>query len=347
MTHIRTPRPGLRVARVGAARAQRTGVRLLGVVVVGLVSTVRLAGPAEARVVEKVAAVVGTDIILASEVEEKAGPLMADVSRIPEAEKRAARASALRREVLDHLIDDELISAQAAELRLTVTPEQVDASIAEIKRQNNIDDEQLKQALRGQGMTMAGYRSDLKKQLLRFRVLNIAVGSKINVSDEDVRAYYERHYKAGSANVQVRASHIFLSIPEGADAGAIADKEALGRKLVERAATEDFAKLAKEYSDDAATRGEGGDLGFFGKDMLPKPIEDLVFAMKLGEVRGPVRAERGFHVIKLLDRKVAEAKPLAEVDEEIRMQLRQKEMEKQTKGYLADLRKRTLVDIRY
>ena len=296
---------------------------------------------ASARVVEKVAAVVGPNIILASEVEEKAGPMMADVSRITDAEKRAARASALRREVLDHLIDDELIAEQAVELRLSITPEQVDASIAEIKRQNNIDDEQLKQALRGQGMTMAGYRSDLKKQLLRFRVLNIAVGSKINVSDEDVRAYYERHYKAGGANVQVRASHIFLSIPEGADAGAVADKEALGRKLVERAATEDFAKLAKEYSDDAATRGEGGDLGFFGKDMLPKPIEDLVFAMKLGEVRGPVRAERGFHVIKLVDRKVAE------VDEEIRMQLRQKEMEKQTKGYLADLRKRTLVDIRY
>jgi peptidyl-prolyl cis-trans isomerase SurA len=300
-----------------------------------------------ARVVEKVAAVVGPNIILASEVEEKAGPMMADVSRITDSEKRSARASALRREVLDHLIDDELIAEQAVELRLSITPEQVDASIAEIKRQNNIDDEQLKQALRGQGMTMAGYRSDLKKQLLRFRVLNIAVGSKINVSDEDVRAYYERHYKAGGANVQVRASHIFLSIPEGADAGAVADKEALGRKLVERAATEDFAKLAKEYSDDAATRGEGGDLGFFGKDMLPKPIEDLVFAMKLGEVRGPVRAERGFHVIKLVDRKVAEAKPLAEVDEEIRMQLRQKEMEKQTKGYLADLRKRTLVDIRY
>jgi len=301
----------------------------------------------EARVVEKVAAVVGNNIILASEVEEKATPMMADVSRITDTGKRAARAAALRHEVLDRLIDDELISGQATELRLTITPDQVDASIAEIKRQNNIDDEQLKQALRGQGMSMTAYRNDLKKQLLRFRVLNIAVGSKVNVSDEDVRAYYERHYKAGGANVQVRASHIFLSIPEGADAGVLADKQALGRKLVERAAKEDFAKLAKEFSDDAATRTQGGDLGFFGKDMLPKPIEEMVFSMQPGEVRGPVRADRGFHVIKMVDRKVAEAKPLADVDEEIRMQLRQKEMEKQTKAYLVDLRKRTLVDIRY
>ena len=304
-------------------------------------------GTASARVVEKVAAVVGSNIILASEVEEKATPLMTDVARITDAGKRSARATALRREVLDRLIDDELISGQAGELRLSITPEQVDASIAEIKRQNNIDDEQLKQALRGQGLSMTTYRSDLKKQLLRFRVLNIAVGSKINVSDDDVRAYYARHYKAGVENVQVRASHIFLAIPEGADAGVVAEKEALGRRLVARAATEDFAKLAREFSDDSATRAEGGDLGLFGKDMLPKAIEDLVFAMKPGDVRGPVRADRGFHVIKLVDRKVADAKPLAEVEDEIRMQLRQKEMEKQTKGYLADLRKRTLVDIRY
>jgi len=301
----------------------------------------------QARVVEKVAAVVGASIILASEVEEKAAPLLGDLARITDPGKRAARATALRRETLERLIDDQLISDQAAELRLSVTPEQVDSSIAEIKRQNNIDDKQLDDALHAQGMSMEAYRSDLKKQLLRFRVLNIAVGSKVTITDEDVKSYYNRHYKAGSANTEVRASHIFLAIPEGADAGVVAEKQALGRKLVERAATEDFANLAREYSDDAATRKDGGDLGYFGKDILPKAIEEMVFSMKVGEVAGPVRADRGFHVIKLVDRKTTSAKPLADVEDDIRMQLRQKEMEKQTKSYLADLRKRSLVDIRY
>ena len=301
----------------------------------------------QARVVEKVAAVVGASIILASEVEEKAAPLLGDLARITDPGKRAARATALRRETLERLIDDQLISDQAAELRLSVTPEQVDSSIAEIKRQNNIDDKQLDDALHAQGMSMEAYRSDLKKQLLRFRVLNIAVGSKVTITDEDVKSYYNRHYKAGSANTEVRASHIFLAIPDGADAGVVAEKQALGRKLVERAATEDFANLAREYSDDAATRKDGGDLGYFGKDILPKAIEEMVFSMKVGEVAGPVRADRGFHVIKLVDRKTTSAKPLADVEDDIRMQLRQKEMEKQTKSYLADLRKRSLVDIRY
>jgi peptidyl-prolyl cis-trans isomerase SurA len=306
-----------------------------------------LADRAQARLVEKVAAVVGNNIILASEVEEKAAPLLAEANRIPDQTKRTARASELRREVLDRLIDDELILQQAADLKLTITPEQVDQSIEEIKRQNNISDEQLREALRGQGMTMASYRADLKKQLLRYRVLNISVGSRVTISDDEVKTYYERHMKSGG-NVQLRASHIFVAIPDGADAAAVREKQAHAQKLLERAqGGEDFAKLAKQFSDDAATRAEGGDLGSFGKDMLPKAIEELVFNMKVGEVRGPVRADRGFHVIKLVERKEKGAKPLSQVQDDIRIQLRQKEMEKQTKTYLAELRKKALVDIRY
>ncbi len=323
-------------------RAGRAGGALLLAAAVSLT-----AAGARARVVEKIAAVVGENIVLASEVEEKAGVLMADISRIPDPDKRAARATALRREVLERLIDDDLILQQAAELKLSISSEQVDASIEEIKKQNSIDDDQLREALKSQGMSMANYRADLRRQLLRFRVLNVAVGSRVTVSDDEVKAYYDRHMK-DMANVQVRASHVFIAIPEGADAAAVKDRRAQAEKVLERArAGEDFAKLARELSDDAATRSEGGDLGYFGKDMLPKAIEDMVFAMKPGEVRGPVRADRGFHVIKLVDRKTKEPKPLDEVKDEIRMQLRQKDMERQTKVFLAELRKKTLVDIRY
>jgi peptidyl-prolyl cis-trans isomerase SurA len=323
----------------GRARAAVAGAALVALAAAGR--------RAEARLVEKIAAVVGDNIILASEVEEKAAPMLADASKITDAAKRSARATALRREVLERLIDDELILQQATDLKLSITSEQVDQSIDEIKKQNNITDDQLHDALRGQGMTMAAYRADLKRQLLRYRVLNIAVGARVSISDEEVKSYYERHMKTGE-NVQVRASHIFVAIPETADAAVVAEKQAQAQKLLERArAGEDFAKLAKQYSDDAATRADGGDLGTFGKDMLPKAIEELVFSMKVGEIAGPVRADRGFHVIKLIERKVKDAKPLAEVQDDIRIQLRQKEMERQTKTYLAELRRKTLVDIRY
>jgi peptidyl-prolyl cis-trans isomerase SurA len=300
---------------------------------------------AHARVVEKIAALVGDDLILLSEVEDRAAPLMADIAAIANPSEREARTGAIRREVLDRLIDDQLLAQQATELKLTVSNDEIDRAIEQIKRDYGLTDTQLKDELRKQGLSMPTYRQNTKREILKYRVLNIAVGSKINVGDSEVQSYYDRHMK--SANVQVRASHIFIAIPEDADNATVLDREKLAKSLLARAqGGEDFAKLAKEYSEDAGTRAEGGDLGFIGRDILPKPMEELVFSMRVGDIRGPVRADRGFHVIKLVDKRAKDAKPFADVQDDIRIRLRQREMERQTKIYLADLRKKVLVDIR-
>jgi peptidyl-prolyl cis-trans isomerase SurA len=300
---------------------------------------------AHARVVEKIVALVGDDVILQSEVEDRAAPLLAEVAAIPNAGERDARATAVKREVLDRLIDDQLLAQQATELKLTVSNDEIERAIGQIKRDYNLTDTQLADELRKQGMSMALYRMNTKKEILKYRVINIAVGSKINVGDSEVQSYYDRHMK--SSNVQLRASHIFLAIPENADNATVLEREKLAKSLLVRAqAGEDFAKLAREYSQDAGTRADGGDLGFIGRDILPKATEELLFSMKVGDIRGPVRADRGFHVMKLVDKRNKDAKPFAEVQDEIRMRLRQREMERQTKIYLADLRKKVLVDIR-
>jgi peptidyl-prolyl cis-trans isomerase SurA len=304
-----------------------------------------LPSAAQARVVEKIVALVGDDVILQSEVEDRAAPLLAEVAAIPNAGERDARAAAVKREVLDRLIDDQLLAQQATELKLTVSNDEIDRAIGQIKRDYGLSDTQLEDELRKQGMSMVAYRMNTKKEILKYRVLNIAVGSKINVGDSEVQSYYDRHMK--SSNVQLRASHIFVAIPENADNATVLEREKLAKSLLARAqGGEDFAKLAREYSQDAGTRADGGDLGFIGRDILPKPIEELLFSMKVGDIRGPARADRGFHVMKLVDKRNKDAKPFAEVQDEIRMRLRQREMERQTKIYLSDLRKKVLVDIR-
>ena len=299
----------------------------------------------QARVVEKIVAVVGSEIILQSEVEERAAPMMADVAAISNPGQRAARAAAVRRQTLEHMVDEQLLVQEAAELKVSVSSDEVDKSIEQIKKDYNLTDAQLREELHKQGMSLAAYRQNTKREILRYRIINIAVGSKVSVSDADVQGYYERHMQ--TANLQVRASHIFLAIPEGADAATTQEKEKQAQLLLRRAQSgEDFSRLAREYSEDTATRAEGGDLGWFGKDILPKPIEELVFSMKVDEIRGPVRADRGFHVIKLLGRRAQDPKPLSEVRDQIRGQLRQREMERQTKNFLTELRKKILVDIR-
>lgn len=303
------------------------------------------ASEAGARVVERIAAVVGDELILQSEVEEKAAPFLRQLAAISDRNERAVRAEALRREVLDRLIDDELILIQARELKLTVASDEIDKSIDSIKRDNNLTDAQLMEALAAQGMTMAAYRQDVKRQILRYRVLQIAVGAKIAISDREVQSYYDRYVRG--SEIEVRAAHIFLAIPPGADAGAVLEREQAAAELRRRVeAGEDFAALARSYSEDPATRDEGGDLGYFGKDLLPKAIEEVVFAMRVGEVRGPIRADRGFHVLQLIDRREKPAQPLEDLQEDIRNRLRQKVVEKETRTYLNELRGRILVDVR-
>ncbi|MBN2575827.1 MAG: peptidylprolyl isomerase [Deltaproteobacteria bacterium] len=320
-------------------------MRSLRVVSALVVLTLTWPAPGRARVVESLAALVGDDIILQSEVEERALPLLAEIASIANPTEREARANAIRREVLERLVQDQLLAQQATELKLTVSSDEIDRAIEQIKRDYGLSDAQLKDELRKQGLTVAAYRLNTKREILKYRVLNIAVGSKINVGDSEVRSYYDRHMR--SANVQVRASHIFVAIPEDADNATVVEREKLAKALLVRAQEgEDFAKLAREYSEDAGTRNDGGDLGFIGRDILPKPLEELVFSMHLGEIRGPVRADRGFHVIKLVDKRTKEAKPFADVEDEIRIRLRQREMERQTKIYLGELRKKVLVDIR-
>jgi peptidyl-prolyl cis-trans isomerase SurA len=318
--------------------------RLLAYTAVALLPVV-LTAPASARVVEKIAALVGNDIILQSEVEDRAAPLLAEIASIANPAERDARADTIRHEVLERLVEDQLLAQQATELKLTVGSDEIDRAIQQIKHDYGLSDAQLKDELRKQGLTMAAYRMNTKREILKYRVLNIAVGSKINVGDSEVQSYYDRHMK--SANVQVRASHIFIAIPEDADNATVLEREKLAKSLLARAQKgEDFAKLAREYSEDSGTRAEGGDLGFIGRDILPKPLEELLFSMHVGDIRGPVRADRGFHVIKLVDKRTKDAKPFAEVQDDIRVRLRQREMERQTKIYLGELRKKTLVDLR-
>jgi parvulin-like peptidyl-prolyl isomerase len=109
---------------------------------------------------------------------------------------------------------------------------------------------------------------------------------------------------------------------------------------------EDFSVLAKEQSQDATTKASGGDLGWYKRGELPTDWEEIVFAMDTGEVRGPVQGPRGLHVFQLVENKKDAVRPFAEVKETLREQLFQEEMEKQTKVWLQELRKKSHVEVK-
>jgi peptidyl-prolyl cis-trans isomerase D len=156
------------------------------------------------------------------------------------------------------------------------------------------------------------------------------VAAQVSVPEAELRAYYEQNKARYGQDEQRRASHILFTF--GAD-GSAKDKEG-ARRLAEqtlarlRANPGDFARLAKELSKDAGSAANGGDLGFFGRNMMVKPFEEAAFRLKEGEISDVVETDFGFHIIRLTAIKPAQVKPFEEVRAEIEREFRRQQAQK-------------------
>ena len=303
---------------------------------------------AQARVVERVAAVVNEDIILQSALEERLRPLLPQLQQITDPTARQQKQEEIKRQMLQMMVDEELIRQEAGKLKLSVGDKDLDLAIADVMKKNNLTQEQLEEALRQEGKTLSSYRETiLRPQLLRLRVLNVQVRSRVMVGDEEVKAYYQKNLRALGVGSKVHARHIFVALPQNATGKQIEERRRYAQSLLGRVKKGvDFGKLAKEVSEDPATREEGGDLGWFEPGSLPAAGEEVVFAMKKGEVKGPLLAERGFHLIELLDRKESAARSFDEVKDTLREQLYVQKMEKATQAWLGEVRKKSHIDVK-
>ncbi|MDH5299914.1 MAG: SurA N-terminal domain-containing protein [Gammaproteobacteria bacterium] len=133
--------------------------------------------------------------------------------------------------------------------------------------------------------------------------------AEVSVTEDDLKSAYDTQKARFTEPVQVKASHILIET--GSDAAAAKAKaEALYARLQKG---EDFAKLAKENSQDPGSADKGGDLGYFGAGIMDKAFEEASFALKVGELSKPVRSEFGYHLIKVSDRRGGQGKTFAEV----------------------------------
>ena len=320
--------------------------RLVVVIAAALVPVAAASVARASHVVERVVAVVNEEIILESELEQTAAAMYRGPD--PESSEGKKQWEETKHKALDQMIDGKLVQQQAVELKLSVTPDEVDRAVQQVKEQNHLDDATFRQALSQQGFTMEGYRKTLKRQILEMKVVNTAVRSRVTVSDDEVKTYYKQNEKLVEGDRQSHLRQILVAVPAGAGDAVVATKKRVADKVVELArGGTSFTELAKQYSDDEGTKSSGGDLGWVGKGVLVDALDEAMAAMEPGDVRGPIRTERGWVILQMVERKSGDVKPYEEIKEQLRKQLYDQQVEKAQQSWLRELRKKAHVDVRY
>jgi peptidyl-prolyl cis-trans isomerase SurA len=304
-----------------------------------------LAAPDD-RLLDQVAAVVNGDPITLTELQERAGLEWRRVQAIRPGEAHNQEQAKVLQAALDQMIAERLMEAQAKELGVEASDGQIDAAIEDIKKKNRLDDEQLERALADQGLDRQSFRRQLRRDIEAFRILEMKVKTRVKVTDEDVKSWYQSHPKDLAENEQVHVRHIFLPVASGASAAEEAAVRAQGEQVLERLrAGEDFAAVARQASK-GPSAAEGGELGFVKRGVIQPELEKAAFALEPGQVSGLVRTRSGFHILKVEERKSAAAPPLDEVKDAIRDRLSNERVESQRAQYLAELRKEAVVEVR-
>jgi peptidyl-prolyl cis-trans isomerase SurA len=296
---------------------------------------------AEADTVERVVAVVNDDAIMLSELRRRAVPYLTRALADARSEsERRSRTQELYSQLLEQLVDEELVEQTARKSNLTVTSLEIDQAIDNVREQNRLEPDQFWQAVRDQGFTEKQYRQDVRKQLLRLKVTNQKVRSRVSVTDESVREEYDDRLRQARRSQRFRAAHVFFAVPEGASATEVA-RALHGAETVR-------ASLSPETFDAAVSAHGGGELGWLAQGALPAALEDALLGLAVGEVSEPVRGPAGIHIFLVRERQQGEKTFPAfdEVRARLQAELVDKAMQRQEKMFLTSLRKGAVIDIR-
>lgn len=228
----------------------------------------------------------------------------------------------LEKSILQQLTERELLLQEAEKRGLKATSPEIDAKLAEIKKQFP-DDAAFQKTLKDYGIDEAGLKDQVTKGVV-IEKLQKETTKDLKVTDQQVADFYAKNKAQYTHGEEVSASHILIKFDEGAkdkakdDARALAKIKELQAKLKAGA---DFAELAKANSEDPGSKESAGSLGFFGRGRMVPEFEKTAFSLKEGEVSAPVRTNFGYHLIKRGEKRPARTEALAEVAPQIREQI--------------------------
>jgi peptidyl-prolyl cis-trans isomerase SurA len=301
---------------------------------------------ASAELVDRIVAVVNDDIVLLSELEQAMVPVKLALKAQGISPSQASAALAEKRaNMLDEMIYERLTDQQVKRYGIEIDAQEVDATIERIKKVNRLSDERLRQALAMDGMTYDLYRKQVKEQLLRTKLLNYEVRSKIVITDEDVKAYYDNHKGRYQGNAKYHLRHILMKVsPEAGElerTRVYQQTQAVYQRLQQG---EPFAKVASVYSD-APTAKNGGDLGVFEVNQLTDQARLALANVEVGQFSQIVETEQGYQIYYVEETISDAGTSLEEAKSEIQEKLYAEQVDQKYKSWIEQLRQRAHIEI--
>ena len=301
-------------------------------------------GPA-AELVDRIIAYVNDDIITLSELNERTNALVAARQQNPFLRKQELSLEEMRHTMLNRLIDERLASQEISRLKISVSEEEVDETIARIMKENHLTQETLEAELRKDERTITDLRQQIKEGLEQRKLVSREVQSKTVITDEIVEAYYQSNMTEFQGKERWRLQDIFLPFPPSATAEERARIQDLAQQILNQLREgADFAPLAQRYSRGPGAEA-GGDLGFFSRGELEPILEKTIQNLEPGEISRAIETQKGLHIIKVIEVDRTPPKALDEVRESIRNLLYKREVEFRYREWLSSLRERSYVKI--
>jgi peptidyl-prolyl cis-trans isomerase C len=257
----------------------------------------------------------------------------------------AQQRDQILRGVLDQIVSYRLLVQESRARKVAAADAEVDARMKEIQGQFP-SEEAFKQMLTARKTTLDQVRSDIRQDISVQKLIENEISASSAVKPEQVADFYAKNPDQFKQPERVRASHILITVPKGADAATKTAARTKAADLLKQVkAGGDFAALAKQHSQDPGSGQNGGDLGFFQPGQMVGPFNDVAFSLAPGAVSDLVETDFGFHIIKVAEKQAPRTVPLDEVRPQLEQYLERQNREQQTDAFVNGLKAKGKIEI--
>ena len=321
-------------------------VILWGMLVFGTAVFSTNAQAEERLVVDRIVAVVNDEIITLYDLNLTLKPYEKNIEALDyPPEERRETLFKLRSDLLSKLVDEKLADQQIKKYNLTISNQEIDLTIERMKESRSYSDEDLRAGLAEQGLTMEEYRENLKKQLLRGKLVNREVKSKIVITRGEIEKYYNEHRDKYAGETKYHLWNISIRFSQMTDESqkqiAFGKMNTVLSQLKQGRTFESFAAEAP----DSPESPEGTDLGLYRLDELSRQLRNVVTDMKAGEYSSILETDRGYQILYVQKILVTDPKSLSDVEAEIEDVLYNEAIDNRYNTWLSELRKRSHIKI--